>query len=102
SWATEEDNSRHTQLPACTTKGAFISTAMCILCVCVCPQKHKAKKQKRGSRVCGGTHKNVQRGRMAETTGRRPLKLMTALQPKQRQSTKDLFKTKKEHPLRLM
>ncbi|KAF5224659.1 hypothetical protein ECC02_002299 [Trypanosoma cruzi] len=34
--ATEEDNSRHTQLPACTTKGAFKSTAMCILCVCLC------------------------------------------------------------------
>ncbi|ESS55893.1 hypothetical protein TCDM_12611 [Trypanosoma cruzi Dm28c] len=34
--ATEEDNSRHTQLPACTTKGAFKSTAMCTLCVCVC------------------------------------------------------------------
>ncbi|KAF5217720.1 hypothetical protein ECC02_009414 [Trypanosoma cruzi] len=33
--ATEEDNSRHTQLPACTAKGAFKSTAMCILCVCV-------------------------------------------------------------------
>ncbi|KAF5224649.1 hypothetical protein ECC02_002289 [Trypanosoma cruzi] len=56
--ATEEDNSRHTQLPACTTKGAFKSTAMCILCVCgcVCQQKHKAKKWKRGSRVCGETH----------------------------------------------
>ncbi|EKF30707.1 hypothetical protein MOQ_005475 [Trypanosoma cruzi marinkellei] len=26
--ATEEDNSRHTQLPACTTKGAFKYTAM--------------------------------------------------------------------------
>ncbi|RNC36629.1 hypothetical protein TcCL_Unassigned00385 [Trypanosoma cruzi] len=48
--ATEEDNSRHTQLPACTAKGAFISTAMCILwlCGCVCLQKHKAKKIKKG------------------------------------------------------
>ncbi|KAF5216553.1 hypothetical protein ECC02_010661 [Trypanosoma cruzi] len=47
--ATEEDNSRHTQLPACTTKGAFKSTATCILCVCVCGcvclQKHKAIKK---------------------------------------------------------
>ncbi|KAF5213845.1 hypothetical protein ECC02_013608 [Trypanosoma cruzi] len=34
--ATEEDNSRHTQLPACTAKGAFKSTAMCILCVWLC------------------------------------------------------------------
>ncbi|KAF5217999.1 hypothetical protein TcCL_Unassigned04681 [Trypanosoma cruzi] len=33
--ATEEDNSHHTQLPACTAKGAFKSTAMCIFCVCV-------------------------------------------------------------------
>ncbi|EKF26923.1 hypothetical protein MOQ_009369, partial [Trypanosoma cruzi marinkellei] len=33
--ATEEDNSNHTQLPACTTKGAFKSTATCIFCVCV-------------------------------------------------------------------
>ncbi|KAF5219576.1 hypothetical protein ECC02_007412 [Trypanosoma cruzi] len=38
--ATEEYNSRHTQLPACTAKEAFKSTAMCILCVCL--QKHKA------------------------------------------------------------
>ncbi|KAF5214436.1 hypothetical protein ECC02_012963 [Trypanosoma cruzi] len=34
--ATEEDNSRHTQLPACTAKGALKSTAMCILCVWLC------------------------------------------------------------------
>ncbi|EKG00307.1 hypothetical protein TCSYLVIO_008759 [Trypanosoma cruzi] len=64
------------------------------VCGCVCLQQHKAKTQKRGSRVCGGTHKNVQRGRITETTTRRPLKLMTALQPKQRQFTQYLLKTK--------
>ncbi|ESS61476.1 hypothetical protein TCDM_10930 [Trypanosoma cruzi Dm28c] len=98
---TEKDNSRHTQLPACTTKGAFKTTAMCILCVpvCVCLQKHKGKKQKKGSRVCGETHnKNVQRRCVAEATRRRPPKLTTALQSKQRQSTQDLLKTKKLSP----
>ncbi|KAF5221566.1 hypothetical protein ECC02_005455 [Trypanosoma cruzi] len=45
--ATEEDNSRHTQLPACTAKEAFKSTAMCILCVCVCRNtKHKSRKKR--------------------------------------------------------
>ncbi|EKG08518.1 hypothetical protein TCSYLVIO_000334, partial [Trypanosoma cruzi] len=38
---------------------------------------------------------------MAETTGRRPLKLMTALQPKQRQFTQYLLKTQKHFPLQL-
>ncbi|RNC34233.1 hypothetical protein TcCL_Unassigned02997 [Trypanosoma cruzi] len=65
--------------------------------VCVCLQNHKEKK-KRGSRVCGETHKNVQRRRMAETTTRRPLKLMTVLQPGLQQFTQDLLKTKKERP----
>ncbi|RNF03701.1 hypothetical protein TcG_11458, partial [Trypanosoma cruzi] len=46
--ATEEDNSRHTQLPACTAKGAFISTAMCILCVCVVVCACSNTKQRRG------------------------------------------------------
>ncbi|ESS60813.1 hypothetical protein TCDM_11632 [Trypanosoma cruzi Dm28c] len=69
---------------------------MCTLCVCgcVCLQKYKAKAWKRGSRVCGGTHKNVQRRRITETTTTRPLKLMTALQHKQRQFTQYLLKTK--------
>ncbi|ESS58876.1 hypothetical protein TCDM_12352 [Trypanosoma cruzi Dm28c] len=43
--ATEEGNSRHTQLPACTTKGAFQSTAMRILCVWLCvPAETQSKK----------------------------------------------------------
>ncbi|RNC34772.1 hypothetical protein TcCL_Unassigned02414 [Trypanosoma cruzi] len=41
--ATKEDNSRHAQPPAHATKEAFKSTAMCILCVWVCLQKHRAK-----------------------------------------------------------
>ncbi|ESS61519.1 hypothetical protein TCDM_10887 [Trypanosoma cruzi Dm28c] len=48
--ATEEDNSRHTQLPACTAKQAFKSTAMCILCVSLCAcsnTKRRSKKWKR-------------------------------------------------------
>ncbi|ESS55736.1 hypothetical protein TCDM_12774 [Trypanosoma cruzi Dm28c] len=36
-----------------------------------------------------------------EATTRRPLKLMTALQPKQRQSTQDLFKTENHPPRRI-
>ncbi|ESS58990.1 hypothetical protein TCDM_12308 [Trypanosoma cruzi Dm28c] len=43
--ATEEDNSRHTQLPACTTKGAFNSTAMCILCMWLCVPAETQSKQ---------------------------------------------------------
>ncbi|KAF5216538.1 hypothetical protein ECC02_010700 [Trypanosoma cruzi] len=50
-----------------------LQCASCV-CGCVCLQKHKAKKWKRGSRVCGETHnKNVQR-----------------------QSTQDLFKKKRK------
>ncbi|ESS61190.1 hypothetical protein TCDM_11245 [Trypanosoma cruzi Dm28c] len=45
--ATEEGNSRHTQLPACTTKGAFKSTAMCILCVCVPAETQSKEVEKR-------------------------------------------------------
>ncbi|ESS55106.1 hypothetical protein TCDM_13442 [Trypanosoma cruzi Dm28c] len=58
--ATEENNSRHTQLPACTAKQAFKSTAMCILCVVVCvPAETRREEVKKGSRVCGGTHKKL-------------------------------------------
>ncbi|ESS55257.1 hypothetical protein TCDM_13284 [Trypanosoma cruzi Dm28c] len=70
-----------------------------LVCVVVCACRNTKQRSGKGSRVCGGTHnKHVQRRRMAETTTRRPLKLMTALQPKQRQSTQDLFKTKKRSP----
>ncbi|ESS60511.1 hypothetical protein TCDM_11959 [Trypanosoma cruzi Dm28c] len=97
--AMEEDNSRHTQLPACTTKGAFISTAMCILCVCgcVCLQKHKAKTQKRGSRVCGGTHKIKLKCTAGTHNGNNKKTAQThdiALRLKQRQFTQYLLKTK--------
>ncbi|ESS55662.1 hypothetical protein TCDM_12848 [Trypanosoma cruzi Dm28c] len=43
--ATKKDNSRHTQLPACTAKGAFKSTAMCILCVWLCVPAATQSKQ---------------------------------------------------------
>ncbi|EKF29222.1 hypothetical protein MOQ_007005 [Trypanosoma cruzi marinkellei] len=40
-------------------KKASKCTAMCILCVCVCLQKHKAKREKgRKSNKCKGTRKN--------------------------------------------
>ncbi|EKG08541.1 hypothetical protein TCSYLVIO_000310 [Trypanosoma cruzi] len=46
--ATEEGKSRHTQLPACTTKEAFISTAMCTLCVWLCvPAETQGKEVKK-------------------------------------------------------
>ncbi|KAF5214819.1 hypothetical protein ECC02_012539 [Trypanosoma cruzi] len=90
--AMEEDNSRHTQLPACTAKEAFKSIAMCILCVCAC--RNTKQRSRKDSRVCGETQKNVQRRCMAEATRRRPLKLTTALQSRQWQFTQDLFKTK--------
>ncbi|KAF5220108.1 hypothetical protein ECC02_006904 [Trypanosoma cruzi] len=53
--ATEEEDRRHTQLPACTAKEAFKSTAMCILCVCAC--RNTKQRSRKESRVCGGTHK---------------------------------------------
>ncbi|KAF5219256.1 hypothetical protein ECC02_007765 [Trypanosoma cruzi] len=60
--ATEEDNSRHTQLPACTTKEAFKSTAMRILCVWLCvPAETQSEEVKKESRVCGETHKMYSR-----------------------------------------
>ncbi|KAF5214746.1 hypothetical protein ECC02_012617 [Trypanosoma cruzi] len=84
--ATEEYNSRHTQLPACTAQEAFKSTAMCILCVCACRNtKHKSRKKE--SRVCGETQKNVKRRCVAEIKRKRPLKLTIAPQSRQWQST---------------
>ncbi|EKG00315.1 hypothetical protein TCSYLVIO_008749, partial [Trypanosoma cruzi] len=62
--ATEEDNSRHTQLPACTAKEAFKSTATCILCVAA---ETQSKKVKRGSRVCGETHNGNNNKKTAQT-----------------------------------
>ncbi|KAF5214806.1 hypothetical protein ECC02_012564 [Trypanosoma cruzi] len=49
--ATEEDNSRHTQLPACTAKEAFKSTAMRILCVCACRNTKQRSRKKRAEYV---------------------------------------------------
>ncbi|KAF5219081.1 hypothetical protein ECC02_007934 [Trypanosoma cruzi] len=49
--ATEEDNSRHTQLPACTAKEAFKSTAMCILCVCACRNTKQRSRKKEAEYV---------------------------------------------------
>ncbi|KAF5215198.1 hypothetical protein ECC02_012124 [Trypanosoma cruzi] len=96
--ATEEDNSRHTQLPACTTKGAFKPTAMCILCVWLCvPAATQSKEIEKREQSMWRDAQNAQRRRITETT-RRPLKLMTALQPKQWQFTQDLLKTKKRPP----
>ncbi|ESS54939.1 hypothetical protein TCDM_13629 [Trypanosoma cruzi Dm28c] len=47
--ATEEDNSRHTQLPAYTTKEAFKYTAMCILSLCAATQSKKVEKRKQST-----------------------------------------------------
>ncbi|ESS62992.1 hypothetical protein TCDM_09258 [Trypanosoma cruzi Dm28c] len=56
--ATEEDNSRHTQPPACTTKEAFKSTAMCILCVVVCACSNtKQRRRKKGAEYLEGSTK---------------------------------------------
>ncbi|RNC32059.1 hypothetical protein TcCL_Unassigned05369, partial [Trypanosoma cruzi] len=95
-----EENSRHTQLPACTTKGAFKPTAMCNLCVCGCcvPAETQSKDVEKREQSMWRDARNVQQRRITETTRRRPLKLMTALQPKQWQFTQDLFKTKKTFP----
>ncbi|RNF13846.1 hypothetical protein TcG_08209 [Trypanosoma cruzi] len=99
--ATEEDNSRHTQLPACTTKEASKSTAMCILCACVavCACRNTNQNiRKKGAEYAEGRAKNAQRRCTAETTTTRPLKLMTALQPKQWQPRQNLFETKQTLP----
>ncbi|RNC31902.1 hypothetical protein TcCL_Unassigned05541 [Trypanosoma cruzi] len=58
--ATEEDNSRHTQLPACATKGVFKSTAMCILCVCAC-RNTKKRSRKEGAEYVEGRTKMYSR-----------------------------------------
>ncbi|ESS61158.1 hypothetical protein TCDM_11261 [Trypanosoma cruzi Dm28c] len=64
--------------------------------VCVCRNaKQRGRKREQSMRKDA---QNVQQRRMAEVKRRRPLKLMTALQPKQRQFTKDLLKTKKLPP----
>ncbi|KAF5220080.1 hypothetical protein ECC02_006874 [Trypanosoma cruzi] len=55
--ATEEDNSRHTQLPACTTKGAFKSTATCTLCLCACRNTKQRSRKKGAEYVEGRTTK---------------------------------------------
>ncbi|KAF5217243.1 hypothetical protein ECC02_009883 [Trypanosoma cruzi] len=67
-------------------------------CVVVCACRNTKQKSRKERRKCGETQKNVQRRCMAETKRRRPLKLMTALQPKQWQFTQDLFKIKKLSP----
>ncbi|KAF5222778.1 hypothetical protein ECC02_004109 [Trypanosoma cruzi] len=101
--ATEEDNGRHTQLPACTTKEAFKPTAMCILCACVVVCACRSTKQnirKKGAEYAERRTKKC----TAEVHGgnnykRRPLKLMTSLQPKQWQPIQNLFKTNQTLPL---
>ncbi|EKG00594.1 hypothetical protein TCSYLVIO_008452, partial [Trypanosoma cruzi] len=69
---TEEDNSRHTQLPACTTKGAFISTAMCILCVPAETKSKEVEKREqsmwRDAQKCtAGTHNGSSNKKTAQT-----------------------------------
>ncbi|ESS63070.1 hypothetical protein TCDM_09194 [Trypanosoma cruzi Dm28c] len=49
---TEEDNSRHTQLPACTAKEAFKSTEMCILCVVVCACRNTKQRSRKEEAEC--------------------------------------------------
>ncbi|EKG00570.1 hypothetical protein TCSYLVIO_008478, partial [Trypanosoma cruzi] len=55
--ATEEDNSRHTQLPACTAKEALKSTAMCILCVVVCACSNTKQRREKGAEYVEGSTK---------------------------------------------
>ncbi|KAF5217544.1 hypothetical protein ECC02_009601 [Trypanosoma cruzi] len=97
--AAEEENRRHTQMPACTTKGASKSNEMCILCVCVvvCACRHTKQRSKNRSRACEGTHKQKC---TAETRGGNNKKKTAqahniALQPKQRPFIKKIIKIKK-------
>ncbi|EKG03745.1 hypothetical protein TCSYLVIO_005203 [Trypanosoma cruzi] len=101
--ATEKDNSRHTQLPACTTKGAFISTAMCILCVCVIVCACSNTKQRRGkegaeyverrTKCTAGTHNGNNNKKTAQTHD------CTAAQAA---AIHTIFIANKKRPLRLM
>ncbi|ESS56181.1 hypothetical protein TCDM_12501 [Trypanosoma cruzi Dm28c] len=105
--AMEEDNSRHTQLSACTTKEASKSTAMCILCVCGCVcacRQTKQRRRKEGAEcVERRTHKKEC---TAEVHGRNKGKKTAqahdiALRLKQWQFTQDLS-TKKSFPPHLI
>ncbi|EKG03669.1 hypothetical protein TCSYLVIO_005282 [Trypanosoma cruzi] len=68
--------------------------------VCV-PAETQSKEAEKRWQSMWRDAQNVQQRCVAEATRRRPPKLMSALQPKQRQFTQDLSKTKKAFPFNL-
>ncbi|EKF29607.1 hypothetical protein MOQ_006595 [Trypanosoma cruzi marinkellei] len=75
-------NRRHTQLPACTTKGASKSTA----CGCVCLHIRRNKKMEQMKEWDVNKHVNAQQWRRGNGERRKLAMLVTAPQPQQRKA----------------
>ncbi|ESS61532.1 hypothetical protein TCDM_10872 [Trypanosoma cruzi Dm28c] len=96
--ATEEDNSRHTQPPACTAKEAFKFTAMCISCVCACRNTKQKSRKNEAEYVEGRTKCTAEvhdRNKEKKTAQAHDI----ALRKKQRPFIKKINENKKKtHP----